>query len=74
MIELKGIIKYYDNGHKHVDVVVKEDDSVAAVKHQMGVDINVNRGKILTFLAALYEVKPSDIVWPKYIQAKDFDI
>lgn len=71
MIELKGIIEYCDTGNKYVDVVVREGQSDRNVKHQVGVDIKVNRGTIITFLAAMYKVKPGDIVWPGHIKVKE---
>lgn len=67
MIELKGIIQYSDKGRQLVDVVVAEGDSAAHVRHRVGVDIEVSRGKILNFLASMYDVRPGDIVWPDHI-------
>lgn len=69
MIELKGIIQSYDQGQKQVQVVVKDDSHVQHVVHQVGVDIEVNRGKILTFLASMYGIPPGQIVWPEHIEA-----
>ena len=74
MIELKGIIQYYDQGHKYVDVVVADDPDGGYKRHRVGVDIKVNPGKIRQFLAAMYDVPPGDIVWPPHIKAKDSDI
>ena len=71
MIELKGIIQHYEGEHKYVDVVVTEDKPDIYVPHRMGVDIKVNRGTILTFLAATYGVRPGDIVWHHHIKAKN---
>lgn len=68
IIELHGIIQYYDNGHEYVDLVVNEDNAAQANKVRMGVDIDLNRGKILTFLAAMYGVQPGAIVWPDHIK------
>ena len=74
MIEVKGIVKYERDGHKHVDVMVAEDPHSGYVTHEVGVDVKVNRGKILTFLAALYGVQPGDIVWPDHIVLREGDI
>lgn len=68
MIELKGIIVFYDQDHKHVDVVVAEDPYGRYRQHRLGVDIKPNRGKILTFLGAIYDVPPGDIIWPDHIE------
>lgn len=72
-VELKGIIQYSDQGHKNVQVVVKGDSHVQHVVHTVGVDITVNRGKILTFLAGLYSIPPGEIVWPDHIILKEGD-
>lgn len=66
-ISLCGVVQHYDNGHKHVEVVVNEDSHVQHVVHEVGIDIKVNRGTILTFLAGLYGVPPGQIVWPDHI-------
>lgn len=66
-IELRGIIQHHDGGHKYVDVVVTEGNPHIYVTHRVGVDIVVNRGKILAFLAGHYGIKPGDIVWPAHI-------
>lgn len=68
MIELKGIIVFYAQGHKHVDVVVAEDPYGRHQRHRLGVDIEINRGRILTFLGAIYDVPPGDIIWPAHIE------
>jgi len=73
-IELKGVVQYYDNGHKCVDVVVVEDEPYNYKRHRVGVDVKVNPGKIRRFLAAMYDVPPGDIVWPPHIKAKDSDV
>lgn len=70
MIELKGIVQYEDLGHRHVDVVVSVDGSERQERSTMGVDIKVNRGKVLTFLSAAYGVEPGDIVWPGHIKVE----
>ena len=67
MIELRGIIRVQDSGHENVDLVVTEGVSAIYVKHRLGVDIKVNRGRIITFLGNLYGVPPGDIVWPSHI-------
>lgn len=73
MIELKGIVQRYDLGHKYVEVVIIEDNPDIYKRHRMGVDIKVNRGKILTFLAGLYSIPPGEIVWPEHIILKEGD-
>ncbi len=69
MIEVKGIVKYERHGHNHVDVIVAEDPHSPHFTHHIGVDIDVSRGKILTFLSSMYGIKPAEIVWPAYIKA-----
>ena len=68
MIELKGIIQFRNGGHLYVDLVVIVDGSATHAVHRLGVDVKVNRGIILTFLAAMYSVRPGDIVWPSHIE------
>jgi len=70
MIELKGIVQYSDLGHRHVDLVVSVDGSERQERLSMGVDIDVNRGNVLTFLSAKYGVPPGDIVWPGHIMVE----
>ena len=70
-IELKGIIVFYAGGHKHVEVVVCVDNAAGCERHLFGVDVEPNRGKIITFLAVMYDVLPSEIVWPDHIKVKD---
>ncbi len=70
MIELKGIVQYSHLAHRHVDVVVSVDGSERQERLRMGVDITVNRGKVLTFLSAAFGVAAGDIVWPVHIKAK----
>lgn len=67
-IELRGIVQNYHLGHTHVDLVVTEDSPDHYVTHQMGVDIKVNRGKVLMFLAGIYGIRPGEIVWPDHIR------
>ena len=68
MIELHGVIQFKDGGHTFVDVVVMVGGSGRHVKHRLGVDIVVNRGRIITFLGKIYGVPPGDIVWPAHIE------
>lgn len=68
-VELRGIVQFYDNGHRHVQVVVKDKAEVQDVVHEVGIDIEVNRGRIITFLSGLYGIPPGEIVWPAHIQA-----
>lgn len=67
MIELKGIIVFSDAGHKHVDVVVCVDNAASHERHRFGVDVEPNRGRIITFLAEHYGIKPGEIVWLAHI-------
>lgn len=73
-VEVRGISQKNDKGRKYVDVLVTEEFPDIYIRHQVGVDIKVNRGKILSFLAAFYNVRTSDIVWPRHIRVKDSDI
>lgn len=66
-IVLHGVIRHFDQGHEHVDVVVTEGAPYILKTHQVGVDVKVNRGIILTFLAERYGISPGDIVWPDHI-------
>lgn len=74
IIELRGIIQFYNAGHKHVQVVVAEDSNVQHAVHLVGIDIVVNRGIILNFLAERYSVPPGKIVWPDYIKVNVGDV
>ena len=73
IIELRGIIEFYNDGHKHVQVVVDDGSHVQHAVHLVGIDIAVNRGIILNFLAQQYSVPPGKIVWPDYITVKQGD-
>lgn len=66
-IQLRGIIQFHRDGKMYVDLVIKKKTAVNAVKVRMGVDIKLNRGKILTFLAEQYDALPGEIDWPEYI-------
>ncbi len=66
-IELRGIIVHWDGGHKYVDLVVTEDRPDKYRTHRMGVDIKLNRGRILSFLGGVNSMPPGDIVWPGHI-------
>lgn len=66
-IELHGVIRHFDQGHEYVNVVVTEGPPFILKTHQVGVDVKVNRGIILTFLASVYGVPPGQIVWPDHI-------
>lgn len=70
-IELRGIVQFYDGGHKYVDVVVTNGRSDAYESHRVGVDIVVNRGMILKFLGDFYGMPPGHIIWPGHIKAVD---
>lgn len=67
-IELRGIINSWNSGHRQTEIVVTEDRPDNYKSHSLGVDIKVNRGKIRTFLASLYNIRPSEIVWPEHIR------
>lgn len=71
MIELHGIIQFWENGHKHVEVVVNGESPDTHVTIPVGIDVKVNRGMILSFLAARFGVRSGDIVWPGYIRAEN---
>lgn len=71
LVELRGIIQYYDTGKKHVELVVKLGSAVAPVKVEMGVDVKVNHGRVTTFLSDLYGIPPGKIVWPEHITVKE---
>lgn len=73
MIELKGVIQYHHEDHKHVHLVVEVDRTYQNERHVMGVDIDINRGKIITFLSGVYGIPPSEIVWPGHIILKEGD-
>lgn len=70
MVEIKGIIQYYEQGEKYVDVIVSEGKDVPNSRHRVGVDIKVNRGKIITFLVGIYGISPGEIAWPAHIELK----
>lgn len=68
MIVLHGIIQFKDNGHTFVDVVVKTGNTGRNIRHRVGVDIEADRGKIITFLSNFYGVQHDEIVWPAHIE------
>lgn len=70
MIELRGIIQAANNGHTEVHLVVTEHRPDKYKRHFMGVDIKLNRGKVIVFLGAMYGVPPGEIVWPDHIELK----
>lgn len=67
-IELRGIIQSKDEGHTNVDLIVNVGRADKYKRHRLGVDIEPDRDKIITFLAGIYEVPPGDIVWPDHIE------
>lgn len=67
MIELRGIIRAQVNGHTRAELVVTEHRPDKYKRHFMGVDIKLNRGRIITFLGQAYGIEPSAIVWPEHI-------
>jgi hypothetical protein len=71
MIELRGIIQYYDKGHKYVDIVVRREHSDIYETHRVGIDIPVNKGRILSELTKLETDRPAKITWPHHIEVKD---
>lgn len=73
-IELRGIMQHRDLGHLHVGIMVTVDGPDNYVKHDLGVDIKVNRDMILKFLSDLYDVSAVEIVWPEHITLKAGDI
>ncbi len=68
MIEITGVIEYCAAGHTHVDVVVRTGAAGRQVTHKVGLDEKPNRGRIITFLGNVYQVEPSQIVWPAHIE------
>lgn len=72
-IAVRGIVQTAENGHNHVAVVVTEGAPYLVKTQQMGVDVKVSKGKILTFLSELYGITPGKIVWPDHIRLKDDD-
>lgn len=70
MVELRGIIVNRDNEHTNTLLVVTEGSPDKYARHSMGIDIELNRGRIITFLAAMYGVPPGQIVWPDHIELK----
>ena len=73
MIEIRGIIQYYDDGHKHVKIVVRREHSDIYETHDVGLDIPVNRGRILSELARLETAGPAQLIWPHHIEAVDIE-
>lgn len=70
MITLRGVIQARDEGHVETTLLVTEHRPDKYKRHRMGVDIKLSRGKIITFLADFYGVKPGEIVWPDHIELK----
>jgi len=73
MIEIRGIIQYYDGGHKHVQIVIRREHSDIYETHEVGLDIPVNRGRILSELASLETAEPAQLIWPHHIKAEDME-
>lgn len=71
VIELRGIMQKNDQGHKYVDVLVTVDSPDRYMRHRVGVDIDLNKGRIRRFLSDLYGVPPGHIVWPEHIRPED---
>jgi len=67
-IELRGITVFKHQGRKYVDLLVREGRPDNYVQHRMGVDLALNRGKIITFLGGVYSMPPGQIVWPRHIE------
>lgn len=67
-VRICGIIKFKNDGHSYVDVVVKAETQHKHKRHRLGVDIKPNRGKIITFLGDIYNVPAGQIVWPAHIE------
>lgn len=68
MIELRAVVRYRNEGHTNVDIIVKVGESEKLVTHRLGVDIKPNHGKIITFLGDIYGVPAGQIVWPAHIE------
>jgi len=73
MVELRGIIQYYDGGHKHVQIVVRREHSDIYETHELRVDIPVNKDRILAELDRLETAGPAQLIWPHHIEAVDIE-
>lgn len=73
-IVLRAIEVVSVGGQKHVNVVVAVGNASNYKKHHVGVDINVNRGRIITFLSTMYSIPPGEIHWPSHIVLGQGDI
>jgi len=73
MVELRGIIQYYDDGQKHVKLVIRREHSDIYETHELGLDISVNKGRILAELARLETAGPVRLIWPHHIKAEDME-
>lgn len=71
-IELRGIEVYRDGPDKVVKAVVLNSLAEVYEKKELFRNKEVNRGRILTALAAIYGIDPGQIVWPRHIKVKDF--
>lgn len=67
-VRICGIIKYRDGGHFYVDLIVQSDRQQGNKRHQFGVDVEPNRGKIITYLSEEYGCLPSEVGWPVHIE------
>lgn len=70
MVKVIGVIIYYKQDHKHVDVVVESGTPPKRAKHQVGVDIKTNKGILSKYIADLYAVSRSEIQWPVHIKVE----
>ncbi len=73
-IELRGIIRKHEAGKEFVTLFVTEQKPYRYKILEMGVDIKVNRGTILTFLANEYDISPGEIVWPDHIEVNEQNV
>ncbi len=72
MIELRCIEIVQDGSDKVVSAVVQNEFPEVHEKNELFRNEVVNRGRVLTALAAIYGIDPGQIVWPRHIKVKDF--
>ena len=67
MITLRAVILRKYGDHEIAEVVVTVDSPHNYETHQVGVDIQLNRGKVITFIGGIYGIPPGEVVWPEHV-------
>lgn len=74
MLELRGIIQWWDEGKKHTRLVVRRDHGDIYEQHDLEADMAINKSKVLAELGKLQVKGAGPIVWPHHIEAKNIQV